>query len=143
MNNNNDGDNNNTEDLNSMCSLNCMDRGIGFYHSTVSTVNVIYTQSCKNCKNTKVIAPTSSSKIITSLKIDENNPVEGNMWIKDIKDITENRSKVKSNFDQVSLDENEDVFVKVLETYHTIKFDKIYRIGEYISHENGPTTFMK
>ena len=80
MNNDNDcDDNNNTEELNSMCSLNCMYRGIGFYHSTISTVNVIYTQSCKNCKKTKVIAPTSSSKIITSLKIDENNPVEGNM----------------------------------------------------------------
>ena len=115
-----------------MCSLNCMDRGIGFYHSTISTVNVIYTQSCKNCKKTKVTAPTSSSKIITSLKIDENNPVEGNMSIKDIKDITENPSKVKSNFDQMSLDENEDVFVKVLETHHTIKSDKIYRIGEYL-----------
>ena len=54
------------------------------------------------------------------------------MSIKDIKDITENPSKVKSNFDQMSLDENEDVFVKVLETHHTIKSDKIYRIGEYL-----------
>ena len=76
-----------------------MDRGIIFYHCTISTVNVIYTQSCKNSEKTKVIAPTPSSKIITSLKIDGNNPGEGNMSMKDVKDITENPSKVKSNFD--------------------------------------------
>ena len=123
---NNDGDNtnNNTEELISMSSLNSMDRGIVFYHSTISAVNVIYTQSCKNCEKTKVIAPTSSSKILTSLKTDENNPGEGNMLINDIKDITENPSKVKSKFYQItSVDEDFDVFMRVLEIQHTIKFD--------------------
>ena len=123
---NNDGDNtnNNTEELISMSSLNSMDRGIVFYHSTISAVNVIYTQSCKNCEKTKVIAPTSSSKILTSLKTDENNPGEGNMLINDIKDITENSSKVKSKFYQItSVDEDFDVFMRVLEIQHTIKFD--------------------
>ena len=124
--NNNDGDNNNhnNEELISISSLNSIDRGIVFYHSTISTVNVIYTQSCKNCEKTKVIAPTSSSKIITSLKIDENNPGEGNMSLKDTKDITENPSKVKSNFDQItSVDEDEIVFIRVLEKQHMTKFD--------------------
>ena len=124
--NNNDGDNNNhnNEELISISSLNSMDRGIVFYHSTISTVNVIYTQSCKNCEKTKVIAPTSSSKIITSLKIDESNPGEGNMSLKDTKDITENPSKVKSNFDQItSVDEDDIVFIRVLEKQHMTKFD--------------------
>ena len=42
---NNDGDNNNnnTEGLISMSSLNSMDRGMVFYHFTISAVNVIYT----------------------------------------------------------------------------------------------------
>ena len=88
-NNNNNNNNNKTEELISISSLNSMDRGIVFYHSTISAVNVIYTQSCKNCEKTKVIAPTSSSKILTSLKTDENNPGEGNMLLNDIKDITE------------------------------------------------------
>ena len=81
---NNDGDNNNnnnTEELISMSSLNSLDRGIVFYHSTVSAVNVIYTQSCKNCEKNTVIAPASSSKILTSLKTDANNPGEGNMLL--------------------------------------------------------------
>ena len=90
LSNDDDGDdNNNTEELIFMSSLNSMDGGIVFYHSTISAVNVIYTQSCKNCEKTKVIAPTSSSKILTSLKTDENNPGEGNMLLNDIKDITE------------------------------------------------------
>ena len=124
--NNNDGDNNNhnNEGLISISSLNSMDRGIVFYHSTISTVNVIYTQSCKNCEKTKVITPTSSSKIITSLKIDENNPGEGNMSMKDTKDITENPSKVKSNFDQItSVDEDDIVLIRVLEKQPMTKFD--------------------
>ena len=126
---NNDGDSNNnhnnyTEELISISSLNSIDRRIVFYHSTISAVNVIYTQSCKNCKKTKVIAPTSSSKVLTSLKTDENNPGEGNMLINDIKDITKNPSKAKSNFYQItSVDEDDDVFMRVLERQHTIKFD--------------------
>ena len=109
--NNDDGDNNNnTDELISMSSLNSMDVGIVFYHSTISTVNVKSTQSCKNCEKTKFIAPTSSSNIIKPLKIDKNNPGEGNMSIKDIKDITENPSKVKSNFDLItSVDEDDNV----------------------------------
>ena len=72
----------------------------------------------------KVIASTSSSKFLTSLKRDENNPGEGNMLINDIKDITENPSKVKSKFYQItSVDEDFDVFMRVLEIQHTIKFD--------------------
>ena len=86
--NNNNNNNNNTEELISISSLNSMDRGIVFYHSTISAVNVIYTQSCKNCEKTKVIAPASSSKILTSLKTDENDPGEGNILINNIKDIT-------------------------------------------------------
>ena len=124
--NNNDGDNNyhSNEELISISSLNSMDRGIVFYHSTISTVNAMYTQSCKKCEKTKVIAPTSSSKVITSLKIDKNNPGEGNMSMKDTKDITENPSKVKSNFDQItSVDEDHIVFMRVLEKQHIIKFD--------------------
>ena len=84
-----DDNNNNTEELIFMSSLNSMDGGIVFYHSTISAVNVIYTQSCKNCEKTNVIAPASSSKILTSLKTDENDPGEGNMLINDIKDIIE------------------------------------------------------
>ena len=70
----------------------------------------------KNCEKTKVIAPKSSSKILTSLKTDENDPGEGNMLINNIKDITQNPPKVKSNFDQItSVDEDDDVFMRVLE----------------------------
>ena len=101
-NNNNNNNNNNTEELISISSLNSMDRGIVFYHSTISAVNVIYTQSCKNCEKTNVIAPASSSKILTSLKTDENDPGEGNILINNIKDITQNGPKVKSNFDQIT-----------------------------------------
>ena len=141
-NNNNNNNNNKTEELISISSLNSMDRGIVFYHSTISAVNVIYTQSCKNCEKTKVIAPTSSSKILTSLKTDENNPGEGNMLINDIKDITENPSKVKSNFDQItSVDEDDDVFMRVLERQHTIKFDmekwKNLRVEARINLKDG------
>ena len=115
-NNNNNNNNNNTEELISISSLNSMDRGIVFYHSTISAVNVIYTQSCKNCEKTNVIAPESSSKILTSLKTDENDPGEGNILINNIKDITQNGPKVKSNFDQItSVDEDDDVFMRVLE----------------------------
>ena len=90
LSNDDDGDdNNNTEELIFMSSLNSMDGGIVFYHSTISAVNVIYTQSCKNCEKTNVIAPASSSKILTSLKTDENDPGEGKMLINDIKDIIE------------------------------------------------------
>ena len=113
-NNNNDNNNNYTEELISISSLNSIGRV--FYHCTISAVNVIYTQSCKNCEKTKVIAPTSSSKVLTSLKTDENNPGEGNMLINDVKDITENPSKAKSNFYQItSVDEDDDVFMRVLE----------------------------
>ena len=57
-----------------------------------------------------------TSKVLTSLKTDENNPGEGNMLINDIKDITENPSKAKSNFYQItSVDEDDDVFMRVLE----------------------------
>ena len=123
-NNNGDNNNNNTEGLISIISLNSMDRGIVFYHSTISPVNVIYTQSCKNCEKTNVIAPISSSKILTSLKTDENNPGEDNMLINDTKDTTKNLSKVKSSFDQItSVKEDDNVFMGVLERQHTIKPD--------------------
>ena len=129
-----DDNNNNTEELIFMSSLNSMDGGIVFYHSTISAVNVIYTQSCKNCEKTKVIAPASSSKILTSLKTDENDPGEGNILINNIKDITQNGPKVKSNFDQItSVDEDDDVFMRVLERQDTIKFDM----------ENGRTYVRK
>ena len=85
LNNDSDNNDNNTEELMSMSSLNSMDRNIVFYHSAISALNVIYTQSCKNCEKTKVIAPTSSSKILTSLKTAENHPGEGNILINDIK----------------------------------------------------------
>ena len=135
LSNDDDGDdNNNTEELIFMSSLNSMDGGIVFYHSTISAVNVIYTQSCKNCEKTNVIAPASSSKILTSLKTDENDPGEGNMLINNIKDITQNPPKVKSNFDQItSVDEDDDVFMRVLERQNTIKFDM----------ENGRTYVRK
>ena len=135
LSNDDDGDdNNNTEELIFMSSLNSMDGGIVFYHSTISAVNVIYTQSCKNCEKTNVIAPASSSKILTSLKTDENDPGEGNMLINNIKDITQNPPKVKSNFDQItSVDEDDDVFMRVLERQDTIKFDM----------ENGRTYVRK
>ena len=56
------------------------------------------------------------------------------MLINDIKDITENPSKVKSNFDQItSVDEDDDVFMRVLERQDTIKFDM----------ENGRTYVRK
>ena len=114
--NNNNNNNNNTEELISISSLNSMDRGIVFYHSTISAVNVTYTQFCKNCEKTKVIATKSSPKILTSLKTDENDPGEGNILINNIKDITQNGPKVKSNFDQItSVDEDDDVFMRVLE----------------------------
>ena len=45
------------------------------------------------------------------------------MLINAIKDITENPSKVKSNFDQTSVDEDDNVFMRVLERQLTIKFD--------------------
>ena len=45
------------------------------------------------------------------------------MLINAIKDITENPSKVKSNFDQTSVDEDGNVFMRVLERQLTIKFD--------------------
>ena len=46
------------------------------------------------------------------------------MLINNIKDITENPSKVKSKFYQItSVDEDFDVFMRVLEIQHTIKFD--------------------
>ena len=51
------------------------------------------------------------------------NPGESNMLINAIKDITENPSKVKSNFDQTSVDEDGNVFMRVLERQLTIKFD--------------------
>ena len=51
------------------------------------------------------------------------NPGESNMLINTIKDITENPSKVKSNFDQTSVDEDDNVFMRVLERQLTIKFD--------------------
>ena len=51
------------------------------------------------------------------------NPGESNMLINAIKDITENPSKVKSNFDQTSVDEDDNVFMRVLERQLTIKFD--------------------
>ena len=76
-------------------------------------VIVVYTQSFKNCKKTKVIAPTSSSEILTLLVTD--NPGESNMLINAIKDITENPSKVKSNFDQTPVDEDDHLFMRVLE----------------------------
>ena len=50
-------------------------------------------------------------------------PGESNMLINAIKDITENPSKVKSNFDQTSVDEDDNVFMRVLERQLTIKFD--------------------
>ena len=54
---------------------------------------------------------------------DKSNPGESNMLINAIKDITENPSKVKSNFDQTSVDEDDNVFMRVLERQLTIKFD--------------------
>ena len=51
------------------------------------------------------------------------NTGESNMLINAIKDITENPSKVKSNFDQTSVDEDDNVFMRVLERQLTIKFD--------------------
>ena len=45
------------------------------------------------------------------------------MLINAIKDVTENPSKVKSNFDQTSVDEDDNVFMRVLERQLTIKFD--------------------
>ena len=51
------------------------------------------------------------------------NPGESNVLINAIKDITENPSKVKSNFDQTSVDEDDNVFMRVLERQLTIKFD--------------------
>ena len=78
-------------------------------------VIVVYTQSFKNCKKTKVIAPTSSSEILTLLVTDKSNPGESNMLINAIKDITENPSKVKSNFDQTPVDEDDYLFMRVLE----------------------------
>ena len=106
-----------------MSSLKSIGRGIVFYHSTISAVDVIYYQSFKNCKKTKVIAPTSPSEILTLLKTDESNPGESNMLINALKDITENPSKVKSNFDQTSVDEDDNVFRRVLERQLTVKFD--------------------
>ena len=57
------------------------------------------------------------------LKTDESNPGESNMLINALKDITENPSKVKSNFDQTSVDEDDNVFRRVLERQLTVKFD--------------------
>ena len=46
---------------------------------------------------------------------DKSNPGESNMLINAIKDITENPSKVKSNFDQTPVDEDDYLFMRVLE----------------------------
>ena len=54
--------------------------------------------------------------LLTSLKTDENDPGEGNILINNIKDITQNGPKVKSNFDHItSVDEDDDAFMRVLE----------------------------
>ena len=115
-----------------MSSLKSIGRGIVFYHSTISAVDVIYYQSFKNCKKTKVIAPTSSSEILTLLKTDESNPGESNMLINALKDITENPSKFKSNFHQTSVDEDDNVFRRVLERQLTVKFDMEKRNNFYV-----------
>ena len=46
------------------------------------------------------------------------------MSMKDIKDITQNPSKVKSNFDHItSVDQDDNVFMRILKKQHTIKFN--------------------
>ena len=79
------------------------------------------------------------------LKTDESNPGESNMLINALKDITENPSKVKSNFHQTSVDEDDNVFRRVLERQLTVKFDmekrNNFRVEEKMNLKDGRASF--